>query len=563
LGFYFYKQDDSSLIPPTQTKLHTIETPIQDSQNVPHLEKPVYTFDKQDVAHILLKQLDVSNVRERIENSSSIDPTKIPFFGFAKQDNYCEDHRANFIRDPEIVFSKNVFLSNYPRSKGPRLAFQALNAVDVSSDDRRYESRRTDISLFYLAGAPYKHMTVGKHFSCLSQVINNIPGREVLSAKDRVGNSLVQYSKSYLTKPQCFNFDKFFPKTWVLSNEEQCKDFFREFTSPKYEELKKQKSFAYFRKVSGVHRGLGVFPVNEEQEKYLIENYKNGTECGKFTEANVMQNAITNSLLINGHKFHFRVYMFVASTNPLIAYYHDGYIRLAVNKYDPNSTDLDTFVTNLGITAESSQKGRQNSPFQGMSDKEIKDATLWFYPQLEDYLRKEGLITDPNWLDNHLRAQFKKTMTHLLRMSQHELFKQSSLSELYGLDFLMDENLDIWFIEANAMPMVVGWSESSNAYFNKLLTDNFEIVLGLLRSRMKRVVTYVNELTKEIDDGTEKDENYILPNLEARRKKFEEITKNSFESEYQPSISNGFQKIIDENLEGSERYMGSMIEECL
>jgi hypothetical protein len=52
-------------------------------------------------------------------------------------------------------------------------------------------------------------------------------------------------------------------------------------------------------------------------------------------------------------------------------------------------------------------------------------------------------------------------------------------------------------------------------------------------------------------------------NLELRRAEFKELTKNRFEAEFEPSASNGFVKIIDENLFGTERYMGLIEEECL
>lgn len=38
---------------------------------------------------------------------------------------------------------------------------------------------------------------------------------------------------------------------------------------------------------------------------------------------------MSNPLLINNYKFDFKLYMLVASTDPLIIYYHDGYLRLA------------------------------------------------------------------------------------------------------------------------------------------------------------------------------------------------------------------------------------------
>lgn len=68
--------------------------------------------------------------------------------------------------------------------------------------------------------------------------------------------------------------------------------------------------------------------------------YSNGKLCGELPEATVMQRYIADPLLLEGHKFDFRIYMLIASTNPLIVYYHDGFLRLSLHFYSKNSTEV-------------------------------------------------------------------------------------------------------------------------------------------------------------------------------------------------------------------------------
>jgi len=151
-------------------------------------------------------------------------------------------------------------------------------------------------------------------------------------------------------------------------------------------------------------------------------------------------------------------------------------------------------------------------------------------------------------------------MVHLTRMSQNGFFKKSSVFELYGLDFVMDDKFGLWFIEANTMPLVNGFTEGSTKLINKMMADMFEIIFGLLRSRMKRVVVYINKLTGEIRSGNN---NLEISGLEQKREEFRKLTQNWFEEEFKPSPGNAFEKIVDENEYGVERYSGLLEEKCI
>ena len=60
------------------------------------------------------------------------------------------------------------------------------------------------------------------------------------------------------------------------------------------------------------------------------------------------QKYISNPDLIDGHKYDFRVYMLIASTDPLIVYYHDGFLRLSLFKFNKTSDDVYFFyIINL------------------------------------------------------------------------------------------------------------------------------------------------------------------------------------------------------------------------
>ena len=529
-------------------------------------------FDDPFVAYQLLTKLDVF---EKIDTGSRPeDKFERPFRGLKINNNYCDEHRAYFVNHPEEIFETTNFVTDYWWTHPFRTTVLPLFGNDAMPEMSLQQARSAhkdfvyevpvNASAFFFNHLKFDKRIIGKHYSCLTQMSNHIPGHDDMYRKDLVGAALVEYTKDrYLDKPQCFSFNKFFPKTWVLTKEDQCKEFFEEFNGPLYQKLKEERKVVYFRKIGAdAHEGTGVFPVGTDEERYITKLYDGGNLCGKIQENNVMQYSIHNPLLLNGRKFDFRVFLFIASSNPFIAYYHDGYLRLSLHQYDTSSKELGTFLTNTALSKPLFKIAEQNGTYNGMTYDELKDSSFWFYEDLHQYLLENGLTTDPDWINNHLRPEMKKTMIHLIRLAENGFAKKSSVSEIYGCDFIMDTNLNLWFIESNVKPLLQGWTPETKEFFNKMLIDKFEIVLGLLKSRTKRIINHVNDLIESGEWSFEADGIYVQ-DLNERRAEFKQITRNTFEPEFVPSAGNGFERIINENYHGIERYFGLLDEECL
>jgi len=255
--------------------------------------------------------------------------------------------------------------------------------------------------------------------------------------------------------------------------------------------------------------------------------------------------------------------MMVASTNPLILYYHDGFLRVSLSKYDVYSNDKNVLLTNTALNSDIFEQADQGVLYNGMNATELKEFHLWTLPELEKYLLKKQLVTDQNWLENQLRPQFKKAMIHLIRATQKPFLKWSSIYEIFGVDFMLDENLVLWFLECNTSPNFVGSNEKVEKLLVKMLKDHYEIVYGILRSRLLRILNFVNQVTQDIKSSKSLPENYLNSKFDSLRAQFKQITRNYYEPGFAPSPSNGFDLIIDENLNGTEIYKGYLPQECL
>ena len=134
-----------------------------------------------------------------------------------------------------------------------------------------------------------------------------------------------------------------YPRSYRLSVEEECNEFFEHINSESYEKKKLTQPLQYLLKQGyGAHRADGVYLFDGEEESKLRAQFENGAQCGAINNNSlVAQQYISNPLLLDKqNKFDFRIYMLVASVKPLIVYYHDGFLRVSLSQYDLFSQDV-------------------------------------------------------------------------------------------------------------------------------------------------------------------------------------------------------------------------------
>jgi len=535
-----------------------------------------YKFDDPVTAFYILEQIDVFEpVDDKYYNNfpKVMNQYNKPWMGLKSDDQYCMKHRAYFADHPEFIFQEINFLTDHVpgslvREKALKVAGNDVHPkigahMSKTMKEKWIYDIRPDVNFFFTNVGIHTYKHLGKHFGCITQIANNIAGRATINRKDYAAESVVEYAKQFEDRPQCFNYDKFFPKTWVLRHEDQCKDFFDIFNSQQYLEEKANKTIVYIRKIgAGTHQAAGVQPVNETEEKVIRDTYKNGELCGQVNKSTIIQTYISNPLLLNGHKFDFRIYMVIGSTNPTMLYYHDGFLRVSLHKYDVHSNDKGVLLTNTALSDKIFDIAKKNGTYQGLNETELRSFQMWTFDRLQDYLLDTDQITDENWLDNYLRPEFKKAMVHLVRMTEGPFLRRSQTYELFGCDFMLDSNLNLWFIECNSGPVLSGATEEKGRFVSKMLLDQYEIVFGLLRSRTKRIINFVNSIIRNGEAERLPMGGVAIKDLEAKRRHFKEITRNYLEPEFVPSPDNGFSKIYDGNLEGLDRYAGLIPEEC-
>jgi len=455
---------------------------------------------------------------------------------------------------------KGSFYRRNIRSIGNDLSMNVDRAMPKNISEAPLFRLPPEINVFHMiAFNMHRNYRMGEHFVCPTQMYNKIPGHEWLVFKDRVTDSQIEYAAKYQDRPQCFSKDKYFLNTFRLQNEAECKAFFDRINSPEYKELIKTDPLQYIIKIGhGVHASLGVFLLDEKEETTLRKKYgDNGENCGKVQQSLLAQTYLGNPLLVNGRKkLDFRAFLLVASMDPLIAYYHDGVMRVSFHDFDKNSTNRAIHITNTHMSDEEVEKAKK----EGKTDKEIEqmyfNCDAWMFTTLQKHLLETGRIKDPNWLENSFRPQIKKIMLHLLRMSEKHLLKMPNTYELYGLDMMIDENLNVWFIEANSHPLLNGSTKEKAVLFTKMIEGMFDIMFAYYKSRMKRYLLLIKEMQDEPEENKPLMRQYWMAT-------FKEASKNRLEPEFPISNRNTWVPFIDRNRKGADAYYGLLPEECI
>ena len=139
-------------------------------------------------------------------------------------------------------------------------------------------------------------------------------------------------------------------------------------------------------------------------------------------------------------------------------------------------------------------------------------------------------------------------------MTKDSFWKSSNVYQLHGLDFVLDDQMELWFIESNPGPQLSGTSADSIYY--KVFWGIQDIQYAYYRSRMKRALDVVQRMLHETNQG-------VVIDYQKWREEYRIATQNRLEPEYKISANNTWTLIMDENLKGSDAYMGYIPSECV
>ena len=265
------------------------------------------------------------------------------------------------------------------------------------------------------------------------------------------GNKGKQLStkRGYAEKFGCdYNSLRIQPAQYTMFKPKECKMFFKQ------AKLLGEEAMWIMKPVLGsggvgitLHTGTKDFKVFRECKKTLTitasmqqkikekksEGEKHEEDLGIITNNKyIIQEYVKFPLLIHNKKFDMRVYMLIASSVPYFVFYHKGYLRKAVLNYDSKSDSRTVFLT--------------NTHFQSLEKNfELADH-IWGWARFQKYLADNN-IAGAHYVSTVLDSAIKKVLLFNFWSAKDELVRRKGTYHLFGLDFMIDDQLRVHFIE--------------------------------------------------------------------------------------------------------------------
>ncbi|CAD8096838.1 unnamed protein product [Paramecium sonneborni] len=195
----------------------------------------------------------------------------------------------------------------------------------------------------------------------------------------------------------------------------------------------------------------------------------------KETMNYVAMKYIENPLIIKNRKFDIRQWVLVTELVPLkIYFYSECYIRFSAEEFN-----IDQFhnkfahLTNNAI-AKHSQK---------FYESDIK-GNMWTQEELQQYLFEEN-----GWdvFTEKIQPKFKEIVINSLKCCSDQMKNRKRSFEVYGYDFMIDDQFNSWLIEVNMSPSSDTTTPVTAQIIPKMLEDIMKIVVDNQNKTKKKV----------------------------------------------------------------------------
>ncbi|CAB9507540.1 polyglutamylase TTLL5 [Seminavis robusta] len=361
-----------------------------------------------------------------------------------------------------VGFEKDTNVIRAFRSQG----WYAQSKTDVSWDDKK--AIATYRVLYMRKSRHKKDFSVGLPWQRLSRV----PSGAVLEPKDSFFKRLNTLQEQYdATHDDGRNLIYFLPETYQL---EQKNDRHK-FVSRIMEEKKMGRNRPWVLKKAKINNGRGIEMLPPDSPAL----YSAAARAKEDDDNNyIVQSYVCNELTwFNGKKFDLRFFWLVASIDPLIVLYHDGYARVAAAKY--NESDW-------GSTGQHLTNHEYRTEMGVPTDEDVMWDALWRRVREHynaDYARLSKLIVGDDPV-RHVRNQIKEAISAIVEAFKDSLTEKKkdtpvtteNLFAFYGSDFIIDADLDVYCLEAQTVPGLGQGTDFRIDVFRKLFRPVVNIV---------------------------------------------------------------------------------------
>lgn len=178
----------------------------------------------------------------------------------------------------------------------------------------------------------------------------------------------------------------------------------------------------------------------------------------------MVQKYIERPLLIHGYKFDIRQWVLVTGYNPLtVWFYEECYLRFCCHPFTLENL-ADRFIHLANNSIQKNSDDFEASPFP---------ENMWPSTRFRTWLQEQ--TGRDLWLEL-LQPRLKAIVVLSLKASQDMMDQRNGCFELFGYDFMIDQDLRPWLIEINSSPDLT----YSTAVTEKLVKEVSEDIVKVI-----------------------------------------------------------------------------------
>ena len=344
---------------------------------------------------------------------------------------------------------------------------RSINARAILAElDADFVDDPAQADLIWLRGG-HSHL---RSYLYPQQLLNYIPGEGTLGEKGH----LAQHLKAFDRTQQLFDFSlrDFYPQTYTLYDEAECRAFFAQLPATDVEEN------LWILKPVDLSKGIGVRIMWQFDALRQLYEPRDDDEIFPEIQEYVIQRYIKNPLLLHERKSEIRIYLLIACLDPLLVLlYREGTVRL--NSQPFRLGDFEN--TLIHVTNVYQQKRHPDY------DPEL--VLKWDFDDLQSYLVNELKRADENFIEEQLRPQLRNILKFVLQAVLQRLQKPNASGlgfGLYGVDLILDESLRPWLTEVQLGPGLSFDDPVKERIIPNMVREAARIVLEIQQRKRRR-----------------------------------------------------------------------------
>ncbi|ETP54673.1 hypothetical protein F442_00680 [Phytophthora nicotianae P10297] len=231
-------------------------------------------------------------------------------------------------------------------------------------------------------------------------------------------------------------------------------------------------------KPAGMSRGRGIRVFNDLDQLLGYVDVENHKECQW-----VAQKYIENPLLLCKRKFDVRQWVLVTGWDPLTVWFNeDCYLRFSSEEYSMDDlSDQYVHLTNNSIQKYSDKF----NDVYATDDGEMQvEGNMWHSDDYKKFLATK--LGKPDVWDSYMHPRMKEIVVQSLQCVQDMVNHRNNSCELYGYDFMVDENLTPWLIEVNSSPACDYSTPIAQRYVESGLSGVIKVVVDYREYEQKK-----------------------------------------------------------------------------